>query len=213
VSRLADIAGRAAAAIEAASLLLFPLAVLAGVAWLGPRLTALALLALVLPGALRGRSGQRAPVPLPGPLLAAGLAALLLAAALLDDARFLLAYPVLVNALFLAQFGGSLLAGPPLVERLARVQVRDLSAAEVRYCRAVTVAWSAFFALNGAAAAALAAFAPRAWWALYTGAIAYGLVALLFSAEYAVRKARFGRYGKGPVDRALASLFKNAAAG
>ena len=40
-----------------------------------------------------------------------------------------------------------------------------------------------------------------------------GSGALLFGAEYAVRKARFGRYGKGPVDRALAAVFGKAAAG
>jgi uncharacterized membrane protein len=96
------------------------------------------------------------------------------------------------------------------VERLARIQVADLSPAEVRYCRAVTVVWCGFFVLNGAASALLAAAAPRAWWAAYTGAISYGLVAAVFAGEYVVRKARFGRFGRGPVDRTLRLLLRRA---
>jgi len=81
----------------------------------------------------------------------------------------------------------------------------------VRYCRAVTAVWCGFFALNGAVAAALAALAPRAWWAAYAGGASYLLAGALFAAEYVVRKSRFGRYGHGLLDRLLASLFGNAA--
>ena len=76
----------------------------------------------------------------------------------------------------------------------------------MRYCRSVTLVWCAFFVVNGAAAALLAAFAPRGWWAGYTGVVSYVLVGALFAAEYVVRKARFGRFGRGPVDRLLAHV-------
>jgi len=210
MSRARAIAGGAAAALHASSLFLFPLAVLAGVRLLGPRATALLLLAAIVLGALLGR--RTAPRGPPGLLLTSAVAVLLLVAAALDDARLMLAYPVLVNAIFLAQFAGTLVHGPPLVERIARRQVPDLSASEVRYCRTVTGVWSVFFVLNGAIAAALAVAASRVWWALYTGVLSYVLVALLFTVEYVVRKARFGRYGRGPVDRALFALLGDARA-
>jgi uncharacterized membrane protein len=76
----------------------------------------------------------------------------------------------------------------------------------------VTVLWCAFFTLNGAATGLLAALAPRSWWALYTGAIAYVLMGALFAGEYLVRKARFGRFGPGLLDRLLARLLPRASA-
>jgi uncharacterized membrane protein len=55
----------------------------------------------------------------------------------------------------------------------------------------VTQAWCVFFIVNGGIAAALAAFAPLAWWAVFTGGLSYGLVGLMFAVEYAVRAVRF----------------------
>lgn len=201
----------AAVAVETAIFVAFPLLVLGGVSRLGARTTALALCALLLPGAvlavLRGRGRLRAALLLP-----LSTAALLVLAAALDDGRFMLAYPVLVNGALLLQFGLSLRGERPIVETFARLRVSDLSDAERRYCRAVTIVWCAFFVLNGAAAALLAAFAPRAWWALYTGVIGYALVGALFAVEYVVRKARFQRFGRGPVDRLLAPLLRSRVA-
>ncbi len=201
----------AAVALETTTFVAFPLLVFAGVSRLGARTTALLLCALLLPGAIRaaarGRDRLRAALLLP-----VSTAALLALAAVLDDGRFMLAYPVLVNAALLLQFGLSLRGERSLVETFARLRVPDLSDAERRYCRSVTIVWCAFFVLNGAAAALLAAFAPRGWWAAYTGAIAYALVGALFAAEYVVRKARFQRFGRGPVDRLLAPLLRSRVA-
>jgi uncharacterized membrane protein len=123
----------------------------------------------------------------------------------------MLAYPSLVNAALFLYFALSLRRGPPVVERLARLVDSDLLPAEVRYCRTVNIVWCGFFVLNGAAATALAFWAPRSWWAAYCGAISYVLVGALFATEYVIRKWRFGRYGRGPVDRCLARLFGNGA--
>lgn len=210
-ARAGGVLRAAAVALETAIFVAFPLLVFAGVSRLGARTTALLLFALLLPGILRaaarGRDRLRSALVLP-----LSTAALLAVAAALDDGRFMLAYPVLVNAALLLQFGLSLRGERSLVETFARLRVSDLSDAERRYCRSVTIVWCAFFVLNGTAAALLAALAPRAWWAAYTGAIAYALVGALFAAEYVVRKARFQRFGRGPVDRLLAPLLRSRVA-
>jgi uncharacterized membrane protein len=200
----------AAAALQGIVFVAFPLLVFGGVAWLGARWTAIALGLLLVPGLVRAAARGRAALSsaLTLPLTAAVLLGL---AAALDDGRFMLAYPALVNAALLAHFGLSLRGDQPLVERMARLTVPDLSDAERRYCRSVTIVWCAFFVANGAAAALLAALAPRGWWAAYTGVVSYVLVGALFAAEYVVRKARFGRFGRGPVDRLLASILRGPA--
>ncbi|HYD39821.1 MAG TPA: polysaccharide deacetylase family protein [Anaeromyxobacter sp.] len=180
----------------------YPVLVALSVAFLGARLAALSLLGLLVLSRARTlrRDLQRARALT---ALAGSVGLLLVMGAILDDARFLLAYPSLVNAVLLAQFAWSL-RGTPIAERFARLEVEALTAAEIRYCRRVTVAWCVFFVLNGGAATALAVAAPRAVWAAYTGGVSYALMGLLFAVEYVVRKARYGRFGRGLVDRILA---------
>ena len=101
-------------------------------------------------------------------------------------------YPVLVNGALLATFGASLMSGPSMVERLARLREPDLPAAAVAYTRRVTQAWCLFFLANGAIALGTALFAPEAVWSLYTGVVAYGLMGLMFGGEYLLRM-RFKR--------------------
>lgn len=124
----------------------------------------------------------------------------------LDDRRYMLAVPVLINAALFVTFFGSLHAPMPLVERFARMRVSDLSPEEQVYCRTVTKVWSAFFVLNGGTAALLALGGSLTAWTLYTGLISYVLVGVLGASEYTVRKYRFGRYGKGLHDRMLQAL-------
>jgi len=135
------------------------------------------------------------------------LALPLCAAALwLDDRRYMLAVPVLVNAALFSTFFGSLWSERPLVERFARMQVKDLSPAELAYCRSVTKLWCVFFVLNAATAGGLAIVGRLDLWTLYTGLISYILVGIVGASEYTVRKYRFGRYGDGLHDRILRSL-------
>lgn len=200
--------GTAVAVAQGLLLVAWPLLVLFGGERFGTRGVALLLLALALPGlgrALsRGRTTARALLGVSG-----GVVALLLLSAALDHPALLLAYPALVNLVLLAQFGLSLRGEVPIVERFARLVDPELSPGEVRYCRTVTVVWCAFFALNGTAAALLAAFAPRPWWAGYTGVLSYALVGALFAGEWLVRKLRFGRFGPGLLDRALSQLLRH----
>lgn len=167
----------------------------------GFALLALAVLRLLLTAPARARAWGRA---LMGPGLA--LAAVAAATALTNSPALLLAAPALASLALLASFGRTLRTGPPFVERLARATHPDLSPAEVAYCRSVTGVWCAFFAANAAIVLALAAFAPRAWWAAWSGFGSYLAIGCLFASEYLVRRARFGRFEDHPLDRALARI-------
>ncbi|MDQ7978744.1 hypothetical protein QYH69_15965 [Paraburkholderia sp. SARCC-3016] len=92
-------------------------------------------------------------------------------------------YPGLVNLGLLIAFGTTLVRGPSMVEKFARLRKPDLSEPAVRYTRHVTQVWCAFFVLNGAFSLYTALCWPRDAWSLYNGAIAYGLIGLLFVGE------------------------------
>lgn len=97
-------------------------------------------------------------------------------------------YPTLISALLLAVFGISLIHGPPIVERIARLQEPDLPPAGVRYTRRVTWVWVGFFVFNGVVSAALTLWAPLAWWTLYNGLLAYLIMGVLFVGEWLLRQ-------------------------
>ena len=110
------------------------------------------------------------------------------AAAVLDDARFLLWIPVIMSALFLGSFAATLRPGSvPLVERFARMRHPDLGPEQVLWCRAVTKVWCVFFVFNGILSAVLASSAPLEWWTLYCGFLAYLLMGALFAGEFVLR--------------------------
>jgi len=186
--------------------LLYPVCVYVGLTHIGIARSAhwLALLALVaalVQWLSRGRQGLLA-LLFPA-LFIAGLA---LVGGWVSEARLLLLFPVVMNLGFFVSFGQSLWVPPPMVERFARLMDPELSPPEVQYCRRVTQVWCGFFGLNAATTALLGWFAPLAWWAAYSGFIAYVLVGLLMAAEYLVRKRRFQKFGPGRLDRLLASL-------
>lgn len=101
--------------------------------------------------------------------------------------------PIAINGLLLGVFGGSLRWGVPLIERFARLQEDELSAAQVRWCRNWTLVWCAYFVFNIIALSLLIGFAPPTWWALYTSLIAYIIMGVLFAAERIGRWYRFER--------------------
>ncbi|MDX2089601.1 MAG: hypothetical protein SFX73_17230 [Kofleriaceae bacterium] len=163
----------------------YPVAIYWGLTHLGTRAVSVMVLALLVPGLiLRFRRVERA---LLWSVLRVPIAILILmvAAMTTEDARFVLALPVAINAVLFAEFFGSLSAGQtPMIERFARMQVKELPATGVIHCRRWTRYWSAFFVGNGLVALALALWAPLDWWTLYTGAIAYGLMGCLFAVEW-----------------------------
>lgn len=171
----------------------------------GLAFVAAGILGLRLVPTLRSRSwGALKPLFLP----AAAVAGLLVATAILDTPRVLLFLPVGINAILLVSFARTLRDdGPTMIEVFARMQTAHLSPAEIRYCRSVTIVWCGFFLVNGSVAAVLAAFAPVGIWTLYTGAVSYLAIGLLFGIEYLVRSWRFRRYEGAITDPILRRIF------
>lgn len=89
-------------------------------------------------------------------------------------------------------FGRTLAPGrEPLVTAIARACHGTLAPEIERYTRGVTLAWCAFFAAIAAALAGLAPLLPLETWSLLANVGAFPAVALVFAAEYAVRRRRF----------------------
>jgi uncharacterized membrane protein len=113
-----------------------------------------------------------------------GLLSCASAAIVVTDSELLLRlYPSLVNLGLLIAFGATLVRGPSMIEKFARLGNPDLPPGAVRHTRRVTQVWCAFFVLNGAFSAYTALYWSRASWSLYNGAIAYGLIGVLLLAE------------------------------
>jgi uncharacterized membrane protein len=92
-------------------------------------------------------------------------------------------------AIMAASFGRTLRPGAtPLCTQLAAKVHGPLSALELSYTRRVTWAWTIFFWVNVAAEWALFEFAPLRVWSLFANFLALPLIALMFVAEYAVRR-------------------------
>lgn len=195
--------------LAAVSAVAYPLAVYLGLTRLGARGAGLLLLVVALPMLIvrlrRARTSaarEHLGVILRVPLAVLSVALL---SALTDDARVILAFPVVVNAVLLSSFAGSL-ATVPLIERFARLRDPELSPDKVRYCRSVTKVWCVFFVVNGGIALYLALAGSLEAWAGYNGGMAYALMGMLGVFEYIVRKYRFRDYGGRLHDRILAAL-------
>ncbi len=156
----------------------------------------------VAAGAAKGSNNPMRKIP----LLAVAVLGL---GALLKHEGFARLVPILINGGLLVLFATSLRGPVSMVESFARRQDPDLTPEKVQYCRTVTIVWCGFFACNIALTLALALFAPLEWWTLYTGVLAYGAIGMLFTIEYAVRKARFRDYDVPPKlhDRLFVRLF------
>lgn len=148
----------------------------------------LPLLALVL--LLRLQQTRRLAGPLRGvtQVVAAIGITLCTASYLLKTHQLLLFYPVVINAVMLAVFGGSLWSAMPIVERLARLQEPELNDAAIRYTRRVTQIWCVFFIVNGGIALLTALYSDMALWTLWNGMVAYLLMGTLMAVEWLVRQ-------------------------
>ena len=114
--------------------------------------------------------------------------ALCAASYVLKAHQWLLLYPVVVNLVMLAVFGGSLWTAMPLVERLARLREPDLPPEGVRYTRNVTKIWCGFFIGNGAIALYTVIHADMHLWTLWNGMVSYVLMGTLMVTEWLVRQ-------------------------
>ena len=195
------------AALRGTFVAAYPLLVYVGVSRWSPRTLGLVLLAALLPGLVsKLRTADRAHL---WPVLRVPLSifALVGLGAALNEPRFFYALPVLVNLMLLANFAATLRGPVSMIERFARMQEPELPPGGEAYCRKVTIVWCWFFVANAAASAALALWAPVAWWSLYVGGIAYLLIGVMFTVEYIVRKATFRRFSDALPDRLLRKVF------
>ncbi|EIY5094882.1 hypothetical protein ACOI6Z_17255 [Klebsiella sp. C239] len=113
---------------------------------------------------------------------------LCIASYLLKTHQLLLFYPVVVNSVMLAVFGGSLWSRMPIIERLARLREPDLPERAVRYTRRVTQIWCAFFIINGGIALFTALYGNLSLWTAWNGMISYLLMGTLMAGEWLVRQ-------------------------
>jgi uncharacterized membrane protein len=186
---------------------LYPLIVYAGLRLSHARGLALllgVLLALRLLHASRVRD-RRAAAVAAVPIVAVG--AVVALGALLNDGRLFLFVPALVNVTLLATFARTLRRGPSMVEALARLQYGTLAPGAAPYCRRVTIVWCLFFAMNITVISTLAVKGWLSAWALYTGVLAYILMAALFTAELTYRSWRFRHYTGAVTDVVFRRLF------
>ena len=114
-----------------------------------------------------------------------------------QQTRWLLWYPVIVNAFGFVLFCSSLWQPMTLVERIARWREPQLPAAAVAYTRRVTQVWCLFFVANGAGAGWTIWHGDMALWSLYNGVISYLLMASLMTAEYLLRRRMRARIALG----------------
>ncbi len=155
--------------------------------YLQPRSMSLLLAGLfLLRFLLRRRLGK--PAGEVEPLLVLICAIFLLAAALVNQTSWLLAYPVFVSLLFFSVFAFSLIYPPTVVERLARLEDPDLPPKGVIYTRKVTQVWIGFFLANAGLSLLTIWYGDRWLWSLYNGCISYVLMGLLMLGEMAIRR-------------------------
>ncbi|EIW8500421.1 hypothetical protein [Klebsiella pneumoniae] len=148
----------------------------------------LPLMALLLFLRFRQTRRQAGPLRVVTQVAAVAGIALCVASYLLKTHQLLLFYPVVVNGVMLAVFGGSLWTSMPIVERLARLREPALPESAVRYTRRVTQIWCAFFIGNGGIAFLTALHGDMALWTVWNGMIAYLLMGALMAGEWLVRR-------------------------
>jgi len=175
------------------ALVLYPLLMYVSESRLGARWMAIGVIAvcvLRLAVSRMGASSPAAPAALGGReqlLICCGAVTLALLSIWSGSSNAMLYYPVLVNAVLLAAFAGSLFFPPTIVERIARLRDNDLPRQAIPYLRRVTAAWCVFFVANGAIALYTATATSFDAWALYNGLIAYILIGAMFAGEFLIR--------------------------
>lgn len=136
------------------------------------------------------------------------IAAIFGLAIILNRASLALYTPALINLGLLLSFGSTLFVGPPIIEIFARKHVKSLSEKEVKYCRNVTILWSAFFIINGSISLVISTTENVDYWIIYNGFISYIMIGLIFFMEMTYRYYRFRNYGDSFIDSFYKRIFK-----
>ena len=172
----------------------YPLLVYFGLQFIQPRYLALLLIAALLlraPHAARnllsGFGGAER-------LMLGALLGLSVLAGVANSETLLRLYPFAMNLGMFALFALSLKRPPSMIERLARLEEPDLSAAAVRYTRDLSIIWCVFLSANACIALYTALWTSREIWALYNALIAYMLMGALLLGERLLRRKLIARY-------------------
>jgi uncharacterized membrane protein len=151
-----------------------------GLAWPG-----LAWLAGLFAATAWARAGARLPLLA---LAAATLGIAALAGPALGGALLRLP-PILVSGALAIVFGETLRPGRnPLILEIAERARGTLPQGVRAYGRGLTVFWTVAFLALALESLLLALLADDYWWSLFTNLINYGVLALIFPLEYAVRR-------------------------
>ena len=120
---------------------------------------------------------------------------------------------ICTNAALALLFGRSLAPErEPLCTRFATMVRGPLPPRVARYTRQVTVAWTALFIAMFSISAVLFLFAPIAVWSAFANLLTLPLIALMFVAEYAVRKRVLPDLPQTHILEALRAYWRSAAA-
>ncbi len=110
-------------------------------------------------------------------------------------------------------FGHTLFGGrEPLITRIARLMHGELDAGIASYTRNVTVAWSAYFALQVIVSAALYGLASITAWSFFINVLNLPLLALMFIGEYLYRIAAHPAHPRASIWRTIEVYAKDLAA-
>lgn len=97
-----------------------------------------------------------------------------------------------MQLILLMTFGRTLIAGrQPLCTRFAEAVHAPLTLQHEIYSRQVTVAWTLFFAAMALISSLLFFLAPLPTWSIFANFLTLPLVAMMFIAEYWVRRSKF----------------------
>lgn len=138
---------------------------------------------------------------------AIAITAVLAAGAWFNSETLFLLIPGIISAVLGGFFMVSYFSPPSMIEVFARMSVSDMTDETVQYTRRVTLVWVGFFLFNTAVVCYLSFFASKEAWAIYTGVIAYLLIALLLAVEFLYRVWKFRNYRGYWFDPYLRALF------
>jgi uncharacterized membrane protein len=107
----------------------------------------------------------------------------------------------------LAGFARTLRPGhKPLCVQFAEMMHGPLSSAHAAYARQATLAWALFFAAMAAVSTLLFFLAPLAVWSAFANFLTLPLIALMFVAEFLVRRRLLAEASGSPLDALRAYL-------
>ena len=97
--------------------------------------------------------------------------------------------PAFINLVLLSIFTYSIISPPTVIEKFASAMHKgQFKKEQVDYTRKITVIWAVFFLLDLLAVVYIAFYRTMLDWAIFTGAINYILMGIIFFGEVLYRK-------------------------